>query len=840
MIRRSQRQPEEVLKASVRRQATQYRPSGQYLHRDDLDRFCKAGRMKEAVYILDVMDQQNIKVDRYVYHLLIQGCLKSRAFSQGKRVHAHMVNGGFKADMFIENNLISMYVNWGSIADAWEVFEKMSKRNVFTWNTLIAGYARQGHHEEAQRLFQNMLRGEVKPNEFTFTSILSACASPVSLELGKKIHALVVEAGVESNVWVGNSLINMYARCGSYNMARKVFDKMIDRDIVTWNTMIGAYSQHQHGEHAFEIFERMLQENVKPNKITFMNTLTSISSPSAVEEGKYVHFQIVKSGYGADIGVATALVSMYARCGNLVEARKAFDNVLQQDIVLWTAMISGYAQQGLGTEALKLFWQVEHKGLKRDRLLYTSILNTCASLGNLKEGQRVHAIIIKDGYENDTWVVSALIDMYAKGGSLVEARNVFEKTQKGDVVSWNALIAGYAQQGCGDKALDLFHQMERTHIKPNNVTFMCILDACAGLASLEEGKRIHTQIVEAGFESDVRVGTSLVNMYTKCGGVEGAWQIFNKLSHRDVVSWNAMIAGYGMHGRGREAIQLFEEMKRGGVKPNSSTFVGLLSACSHMGLVDEGRRLFRYMSQDLKISPTVEHYGCVVDVLGRAGHLEEAEDFINKMPFAPSSSIWETLLGACRIHCNFGIAERAAERALQMDSQNAAVYVLFSNICAAACMWEKVAEVRKLMKDRGVKKEPGRTWIEVSNRVYSFVADDKSQNGTGEIRAELEILTREMKEVGYVPDTSFVLQDVDDQVKEQLLCHHSEKLAISFGLISTPPGSTIQITKNLRICGDCHTATKFISKIRGREIIARDANRFHHFSNGVCSCGDYW
>jgi pentatricopeptide repeat protein len=301
-----------------------------------------------------------------------------------------------------------------------------------------------------------------------------------------------------------------------------------------------------------------------------------------------------------------------------------------------------------------------------------------------------------------------------------------------------------------------------------------------------------------------------------------------------------MIAGCAQHGHGKDALQLFERMEHAGVKPNHITYVCVLSACSHVGLVDEGRRYFDEMSQKHGITAKVEHFACMVDLLGRTGHLGEAEILINEMPFEPCALLWRTLLGACRIHGNIGIGKHAAERILELEPEEVSTYVLLSNIYAAAGKWDDVVSVRKLMRDRGVKKEPGISWIEVKNKVHTFLVRDKSHPQTKQIYSKLEELTRQMEVAGYVPDTNFVLHDVDEEHKDHLLSYHSEKLAISFGLISTPPGTSIQIFKNLRVCGDCHTATKFISKIVGRELIVRDANRFHHFTQGMCSCGDYW
>jgi pentatricopeptide repeat protein len=312
------------------------------------------------------------------------------------------------------------------------------------------------------------------------------------------------------------------------------------------------------------------------------------------------------------------------------------------------------------------------------------------------------------------------------------------------------------------------------------------------------------------------------------------------MPERDVVSWNTMIAGYGMHGQGEDALGLFSKMQQTCINPDSITFVCVLSACSHTGLLEEGWEYFYCMSRDYCITPKMQHYACMIDLLGRAGCLKDAQDFIEKMPYKPSASVWGSLLGACRVHNNIQVGEYVAERLFDLDPEKAGYYVLLSNIYAAAGRWDDVSKVRTMMKDRGIKKMPGCSLVEVKNKVHAFNVGDKSHPQSEKIYAMLNSLAKQMEEAGYIPDTNFVLHDVEEEVKEHMLYSHSEKLAIAFGLINTSPGTTIRITKNLRVCGDCHNATKFISKIVRREIIVRDANRFHHFKDGSCSCRDYW
>ncbi|XP_059077622.1 pentatricopeptide repeat-containing protein At1g08070, chloroplastic-like [Cryptomeria japonica] len=479
-------------------------------------------------------------------------------------------------------------------------------------------------------------------------------------------------------------------------------------------------------------------------------------------------------------------------------------------------------------------------GVMPNCVTVVSALTACGELGALHRGKWIHEYLVRRGFESNVFVGTALVDMYAKCGSVEFARQVFDRMPKRNVVSWSAMITGYALSGHGNEALGIFNQMQLTGVKPNSITMVSLLSACAHLGALQQGKRIHDYVIRTGLDSFVSVGTGLIDMYVKCGSVEMARQVFDKMSSRNVVSWSAMIAGYGLHGYGEEALLLFSQMRQTDKKPNEITFLGVLNACSHSGQLNEGRQYFECMTKDYRITPTLKHYACMVDILARAGHFIEAQDLIKGMPFEPDICVWGSLLGACRIHHNIELGVQVAEYIFALEPQNAGYYVLLSNMYATAGRWDDVAKVRIMMRARGVKKPPGYSFIEINSQVHAFLAGDRSHPQSERIYATLEKLTEQMKDAGYVASTNFVLQELDEDVKERMLCSHSERLAIAFGLVSTSPGIPLHITKNLRVCGDCHTATKVISKIVMREIIMRDANRFHHFKDGVCSCRDYW
>eukprot|EP01018_Ginkgo_biloba_P019271 Gb_14392 [translate_table: standard] len=588
----------------------------------------------------------------------------------------------------------------------------------------------------------------------------------------------------------------------------------------------------------------MLLQNVKPNPFTMVSILPACVHLSSVQQGKRVttviHGYITRSGFGSDIVVRNSLVAIYAKCDSLEVARLYFDKMSERDMISWSAMIAGYAQNGHANEALTLFFKMQLQDIKPDPFTIASVLSACANLSALQQGKRIHSYIIRSGIQSDVVVPTALIDMYAKCRTIHIARQLFDQMSKKNIVSWNSMISGYAQNGHMNEALVLFNELQLQDIKPDSVTMVAVLQSYAHLSTLQQGKQIHGCIIRSGFDSDIVVGTSLIDMYAKCGSIDIARKLFDKMLIKNLVSWNVMIAGYGMHGHGEDALALFLQMQQKGIKPDHITFVSVLSACSHAGLVDEGWQYFYCMSRDYSIAPRVEHYACMVDLLGRSGLLDEAYEFITKMPLEPNATVWGALLGACRIHCNIVLGEHVAEHLFELEPENAGFYVLLSNIYGKAGRWDDVAKVRRMMKNRRLKKPPGCSLIEINNRVHAFLVGDTAHPQSEKIYAMLANLDRQIKEVGYVPDTNFVLHDVEEELKEQMLYSHSEKLAIAFGLMNTSPGTAIRITKNLRVCGDCHSATRFISKIVNREIIVRDTNRFHHFKDGLCSCGDYW
>lgn len=535
------------------------------------------------------------------------------------------------------------------------------------------------------------------------------------------------------------------------------------------------------------------------------------------------------------------LINGYVRAGDLVSARKVFDEMPDRKLTTWNAMIAGLIQFEYNEEGLSLFREMHGLGFSPDEYTLGSVFSGAAGLRSVSIGQQIHCYTIKYGLELDLVVNSSVAHMYMRNGELEDGQNVIRSMPVRNLVAWNTLIAGNAQNGCPETVLYQYKMMKISGCRPNKITFVTVLSSCSDLAIRGQGQQIHAEAIKIGASSVVAVVSSLISMYSKCGCLEDAAKAFSEREDEDEVMWSSMISAYGFHGQGDKAIKLFNTMaEQTEMAVNEVAFLNLLYACSHSGLKDKGLELFDMMVEKYGFKPSLKHYTCVVDLLGRAGSLDKAEAIIRSMPIKPDTVIWKTLLSACNIHKNAEMAQRVFKEILQIDPNDSACYVLLANVHASAKRWRDVSEVRKSMKDKNVKKEPGISWFEHKGEVHRFMMGDRSKSKSKEIYSYLKELTLEMKLKGYKPDTASVLHDMDDEDKESDLGHHSEKLAVAFALMILPEGVPIRIIKNLRVCSDCHVAFKYISVIKNREITLRDGSRFHHFINGKCSCADYW
>ncbi|XVF01264.1 hypothetical protein REPUB_Repub04eG0073000 [Reevesia pubescens] len=757
-----------------------------------------------------------------------------------KRLHALVVVSGKAQSIFISSKLVNVYSYLDDVSSSRRAFDQIPIKDVYTWNSMVSAYVRSGHFREAVDCFyQFFLTSGLRPDFYTFAPVLKACKNPLD---GMRIHCLVLKLGFEWDVFVAASLVHMYTRFGAVGYARKIFDDMPVRDMGSWNAMISGYCQNSNAAEALDALNEMRWEGIMMDPVTIVSILPICAQLDDILNGMLIHLYAIKRGLEFDLFVSNGLINMYAKFGKLELAQKVFDHMLVRDVVSWNSIIAAYEQNDDPNRALGLYCKMQLIGTSPDYLTLVSLSSIVAQLSDSRSGKSIHGFVMRRAWIlKDVISGNTVVDMYAKLGDMDSASAVFEALPVKDVVSWNTLITGYAQNGLASEAIEAYGMMQECReITPNQATWVSILPAYSNVGALQKGMRVHGQLIKNSLYLDIFVGTCLIDMYGKCGKLDDAMSLFFEVPKVTSVPWNAIISCQGIHGHAEKALKLFKEMREEGVKPDHITFVSMLSACSHSGLVEEGQWCFHVMQEEYGIKPILKHYGCMVDLFGRAGHLETAYNFIKTMPVKPDASVWGALLGACRIHGNIDLGAFASDRLFEVDSENVGYYVLLSNIYANIGKWEGVDKVRALATDRGLRKTPGWSSIEVNNKIDVFYTGNQSHPNCEEIYKELRSLTAKMKSLGYVPDYSYVLQDVEEDEKDHILMSHSERLAIAFGIINTPPKSPIRIFKNLRVCGDCHNATKFISKITEREIIVRDSNRFHHFKDGVCSCGDYW
>ncbi|XP_057455780.1 putative pentatricopeptide repeat-containing protein At3g11460, mitochondrial [Lotus japonicus] len=676
---------------------------------------------------------------------LLQSLTNSKSFTQAQKLHAHIITcGTLLQNTYLSTKLAACYAACGRMPQAQLIFDQIVFKNSFLWNSMIRGYACSAGGNSSSRslvLYREMLSFGQKADNFTYPFVLKACGDLLLREMGIRVHGLVVVDGLESDVYVGNSLISMYLKFGDMGTARLVFDKMPVRDLTSWNTMMSGYVKNGEAGDAFVVFDHMRRSGL--------------------------------------VGDGTTMLALLSACGDLMD---------------------------------------------------------------LKLGKAVHGYVVRNSgrLSNNEFVTNSMIDMYCNCDFISGARKLFEGLAVKDTVSWNSLISGYEKCGGAFQVLELFGQMFIGGAVPDEVTVISVLGACSRISALLLGSSVHSYLVKKGYGMNTAVGTSLISMYANCGSFLCAHRAFNEIPDKSLASWTVMVTGFGIHGKGREAISIFNEMLGKNITPDEGVFTAVLSACSHSGLVDEGKEIFYKMTRDYNVEPTTTHYSCLVDLLGRAGKLDEAYATIDNMKLKPNEDVWTALLSACRLHRNVKLAEISAQKLFEMDPNKVSGYVCLSNIYAAEKRWKDVQKVRKKVTKKRLRKPPSYSFFELNKMVHQFFAGDTSHQQSDDIYAKLKDLNEQLKKVGYMPDTSSVLYDVEAEVKEKMLWDHSERLALAFALINTGPGTTIRITKNLRVCVDCHTVMKMVSKLMSREIIMRDICRFHHFRDGICSCGGYW
>lgn len=644
------------------------------------------------------------------------------------------------ADMRELNGRLKQLVNSGHLGDARNMFDKMPRRDEISWTNIISGYLNTSDASEALHLFSNMwVQPELQMDPFVLSLALKACALNMNLYYGELLHAYSIKSDLLNSVFVGSSLLDMYTKIGKIEQGCRVFDHMPTRNVVSWTAIITGLVHAGHHTEGLVYFSEMWKSKVDCDAYAFAIALKACADSGALNHGKAIHTQTMKKRLNETSFVANSLSTMYNKCGKLVYGLHLFSKMKTRDVVSWTTIITAFVQMAQEEHAIEAFIRMEKSGVSPNEYTFAAVISGCANLARVEWGEQLHAYVLRLGYIDSLSVANSVVTMYSKCGRLTSASMVFHGLSRKDIVSWSTIIAGYSQGGYAEEAFEYLSWMRREGPKPNEFALASVLSVSGSMALLNQGKQVHAHVLSIGLEHTSIVKSSLINMYSKCGSIDEASKIFEVTGHDDIVSWTAMISGYAEHGISQEAIGLFERIPKAGLSPDSVTFIGVLSACSHAGLLDLGFNYFKSMRSDYQINPSKEHYGCMIDLLCRAGRLSDAEQMIRSMPFQQDDVVWSTLLRACRVHGDVDCGRRTAEEILKLNPNCAGTHITLANLYAAKGKWMEAAKLRKIMKSKGVIKEPGWSWIKVKDMISAFVAGDQSHPQAEDIYSMLEL-----------------------------------------------------------------------------------------------------
>ncbi|XP_050371486.1 pentatricopeptide repeat-containing protein At4g04370 [Argentina anserina] len=696
----------------------------------------------EVLATYSSMLKAHIAPDTHTFPNLLKACTSLNLSGYGVSFHQCILVNGFSSDAYIASSLINFYAKFGYVESARKVFDAMLERNVVPWTSIIGCYSRGGSVGVAFGMFGEMRREGVQPSSVTLLSLLSGASGLAHVQC---LHGCAVVYGFESDMSLMNSMLNVYCKCGRVEDGRDLFECMNRRDAVSWNSLISGYAQCGDTREVFQLLCKMRVEGLEPDKQTYASAVSVAATQSDLRLGKSVHGQILRAGFEMDSHVETALIVMYLKCRNIDLAFRIFERTMHKDVVLWTAMISGLAQNDFADRAILIFGQMLESRTEPSSATIASALAACAHLGSFELGTSIHCYVLRHRMRLDIPAQNSLITMYAKCACLDQSRSVFQSMSNRDLVSWNAIVAGYAQNGHLCEALALFSEMRATLQKPDSLTVVSLLQACASNGALNQGKWIHSVTIRSWLRPCILVDTALVDMYSKCGDLDRAHKCFFQMSNPDLVSWSTIISGYGCHGKADTALELYAELLQTGIKPNHVIFLSILSACSHNGLVDKGLSIYQSMTGDFGIAPSLEHRACIVDLLSRAGRVEEAYDFYRRVFAEPAVDVLGILLDACRTKGNVVLGDVIAGEILRLRPVEAGNYVQLAHTFASMNRWDGVGEAWNQMKSLGLKKLPGWSFIELHGTITTFYTDHNSNPQIDDILSLLNFLSNEMR-----------------------------------------------------------------------------------------------
>ncbi|CAL9145582.1 unnamed protein product [Musa hybrid cultivar] len=782
------------------------------------------------------------------YKELLRLSTATRSLVLGKLVHSHMIRASYRPGLFMHNVLVNMYCRCGDPTTARQVFDRMPVRDAATWNILAAGYSRVGYCGRALDVFREARSAGVGLDRFSYAGALSASGDFGDVRMGRMVHGMVVVTGLSRRAFLTNSLMDMYSKCGMIDEVRLVFDHAEELDEVSWNSLLSAYVSVGWPEVAVNILVWMHRSGVKLNSFALGSILKACSGMRDSDDvRRMMHGCVTKVGLDLDLFVGSAMLDMYAKNGGLEEAVKIFECIPNPSVVVFNAMIAGFSRLGTKSsgkdrfKALSLFREMLRRQMKPSKFTFKSVLEACMSVRAFRCGRQIHAHVIINNLQDDEFIGSALISLYSTSNLTMESLSCFQMIPKQEIFTWASMISAFTQNEQYEMALSLFKELLGLRRKLDQVIISSVITACSRMGMLRIGEQIHGYATKLGHDKFTVCCNSLIDMYTKTGDVGASVRMFQDIGSLDVFSWSAMISSYALHGNAGDALVLFEKMKECRAVPDHVTFLAVLTACSHGGLVDEGFRYYEIMSREYDIVPNSRHCACIVDLLGRTGRMVDAEGFILSSGFANDPILWHVLLRACLFYGDTERSIRVGESLMGLEPFSATSYMLLYNMYLDLGKVSLAMRTRGLMRERGVNKETGVSWIEIGASFHSFVTSSSYRHNIDFIYEKLQEMMLHIKQkMGKAGPRILELEYQSEKWRESLMNSHGELLAVAFGMSNLPESVLIRVMKNQRVCGDCHNTLKLFSEVERREILVRDSVRFHHFSWGSCSCGDYW
>lgn len=719
---------------------------------------------EEAILLYSRMKSSSFQGDPYTYSAVLKACAETRDVRVGKAVHCHILRTHLYPSRVVCNSLMNMYATsldseMGSVNLVREVFNSMRKRNVVSWNTLISWYVKVGRFVDAAVHFVRMLKAGIIPSVVSFVNVFPAVSGMGETWIGNVLFGMLLKLGSDyfSNSFAVSSAVSMYADLGSLGLSRKVFDSCLNKNMEVWNTMIGGYVQNNCPIEALDLFVEALNvyDGGTLDEVTFLAAIIAASQLQQLNLSKQLHAYIIKNSLVVSIVVLNAVIVMYSRCNSVKTSYEVFRKMNERDVVSWNTMVSAFVQNGMNEEGLMLVYEMQKEGFMIDSITVTALFSAASNLRDQDIGKQTHAYVLRNDIEFEG-IESYLIDMYAKSGLIKVAQELFENNSSHDrdQATWNAMVSGNTQNGLIGQAFTVFKKMLELQVPPNAVTIASIIPACNTLGSVVLAKQLHAFTIRKYLHQNVFVSSALVDMYSKLGVIGYAEHVFAQCHEKNSVTYTNMILGYGQHGMGEKALTLFNAMRGCGIQPDSVTIVAVLSACSYAGLVDEGIQIFESMESQYGVSPSIEHYGCVADMLGRVGMVTEAYEFVKQLGEEGNMlGIWGSLLASCRTHGEFELGKVVANKLLETEwgKKGTGYHVLLSNIYAEEGNWENVNRVRKRMQEKGFSKEMGCSWIDVAGNINFFTSRDEKHSQSDEIYEMLEVLNIGLKDSDYRP-----------------------------------------------------------------------------------------